>query len=70
MMNLTSDQRRALARMRPDGWELRSPLVRKGRDDGPPVGWIVAGVVALGLGYMAWTYLGPDLRRYLKIHSM
>jgi hypothetical protein len=37
---------------------------------GPPVGPIVAGVVAVGLGVLAWTYMGPDLRRYMKIRSM
>jgi hypothetical protein len=34
------------------------------------VGLLVAGVVVLGLGLMAWSYLGPDLRRYLKISNM
>jgi hypothetical protein len=32
--------------------------------------WAVAGLVVLGLGALAWYYLGPDVRRYLKIHSM
>jgi hypothetical protein len=31
---------------------------------------LVAGVVVVGLGWLAWSYLGPDLKRYLKIHSM
>jgi len=26
--------------------------------------------VAVGLGIWAWTYLGPDLRRYIKISRM
>jgi hypothetical protein len=34
-------------------------------------GWkLLTGVVAVGLGVLAWRYLGPDLRRYLKIRSM
>jgi hypothetical protein len=47
------------------------PIADRDRDrGGPTVGWLVAGVVVVGLGALAWTYLGPDLRRYLKLHSM
>jgi hypothetical protein len=31
---------------------------------------LVTGLVVVGLGVMAWNYLGPDLRRYLKISNM
>jgi hypothetical protein len=31
---------------------------------------LVPGLVLLGLGALAWYYLGPDLRRYMKIQSM
>ena len=58
MTGLTSLERRYLPRR----WHPE----RKG----PPVGVIVAGVVVVGLGVLAWTYMGPDLRRYMKIHSM
>ncbi len=37
---------------------------------GPSAGLLVAGVVVVGLGFLAWSYLGPDLKRYMKIHSM
>jgi hydrogenase expression/formation protein HypD len=37
---------------------------------GPPLGLLVAGLVVVGLGVMAWTYLGPDLRRYIKMSNM
>jgi hypothetical protein len=30
----------------------------------------VTGLAVVGLGALAWTYLGPDLRRYLKISNM
>ncbi|HLH28490.1 MAG TPA: hypothetical protein VKW77_06215 [Acidimicrobiales bacterium] len=33
-------------------------------------GFLIAGLAAIGLGVLAWQYLGPDLRRYLKIRSM
>jgi hypothetical protein len=31
---------------------------------------LITGVVVVGLGILAWSYLGPDLRRYIKIHNM
>jgi hypothetical protein len=31
---------------------------------------VAAGLVAVGLGLWAWYYLGPDLRRYMKIKAM
>jgi hypothetical protein len=31
---------------------------------------VVAGLVVAGLGLLAWHYLGPDLRRYLKMTNM
>jgi hypothetical protein len=33
-------------------------------------GWVVTGLALAGLGALAWYYLGPDLRRYLKIRNM
>jgi hypothetical protein len=33
-------------------------------------GWLIAGLVAAGLGAWALYYFGPDLRRYLKIERM
>lgn len=35
-----------------------------------PWGLIVTGLVAVGLGVMAWQYIGPDVRRYMKMRSM
>jgi hypothetical protein len=37
---------------------------------GPPLALIGAGLVIAGIGLMAWNYLGPDLRRYIKMSSM
>jgi len=33
-------------------------------------GLFTLGLVALGLGALAWYYMGPDLRRYIKISNM
>jgi hypothetical protein len=64
---MTSERHETL----PQAWRRSSVAEREHeRDGGPPLGLIVAGVVAIGLGYMAWSYLGPDLRRYLKIQNM
>jgi hypothetical protein len=30
----------------------------------------LTGLAVVGLGALAWYYLGPDLRRYLKIRNM
>ncbi len=70
MLRLTSERRNELSRLMGDGWGRRAPLAERERDEGPPVSWLVAGVVVVGLGVLAWTYLGPDLKRYLKISSM
>ncbi|HWE39179.1 MAG TPA: hypothetical protein VG406_21700 [Isosphaeraceae bacterium] len=71
MLQLTSERRGPLSHLSGDGWGSHHHLVHRDRDrGGPTVGWLVAGVVVVGLGALAWTYLGPDLRRYLKLHSM
>jgi hypothetical protein len=35
-----------------------------------PRGLIIAGLVTIGAAAVAWHFLGPDVRRYLKMHSM
>jgi hypothetical protein len=70
MLRLTSEPREDLSRPADNGWGERSAVSEWRRAGGPPVGLLVAGVAIVGLGILAWTYLGPDLKRYLKIHSM
>lgn len=31
---------------------------------------LLTGLALIGIGALAWHYLGPDLRRYMKIRSM
>jgi hypothetical protein len=31
---------------------------------------LLVGLGAIGLGFLAWHYLGPDLVRYMKIRNM
>jgi hypothetical protein len=47
----------------------RTGLARQS-DRGDSTGLLIAGAVVIGLGFLAWTYLGPDLKRYLKIRNM
>ena len=49
---------------RPDRWH---PFAERGRAEGPPVELLVAGAVVVGLGVLAWVYLGADLKRYLEV---
>ncbi len=46
-------------------------LSAQARYDGGSSWWPLAmGVIAVGLSFAAWRYLGPDLKRYLKIERM
>ena len=51
-----------------DDW--RHPLEWRRKRREPHVGLLIAGVAVVGLGLLTWHYLGPDTRRYLKIHAM
>lgn len=48
----------------------RTGLARREDHVGPSPALLIVGALAVGIGYLAWTYLGPDLKRYMKIHSM
>ncbi len=52
----------------PDDW--RHPLSRRSARRDPNTKLLIVGAVAIGVGLLTWHYLGPDLKRYLKIHSM
>jgi hypothetical protein len=54
------------------GDELRERTrpMRRHKERGISPGLLIAGVAVIGLGWLAWNYLGPDLKRYMKIQSM
>jgi hypothetical protein len=55
----------------PEQWEERYGLRRpEQRSGGPRWGLLITGLAVAGLGILAWNYLGPDLRRYIKISRM
>jgi hypothetical protein len=45
-------------------------MTRRASSGGLSTGWLLTGLAVVGLGALAWYYLGPDLRRYLKIRNM
>ncbi len=69
MSRLMAEQQELLSRPR---YERQEDYERVEREPsrGGVSGWLIAGLVAAGLGALAWYYLGPDLRRYLKIRNM
>jgi hypothetical protein len=40
------------------------------RHQGDNSGMLLAGLAVVGLGALAWYYLGPDLMRYIRIETM
>ena len=52
----------------PDDW--RHSLARRSAQRGPSTTLLIAGAVVIGAGLLTWHYLGPDVRRYLKVQSM
>ena len=67
-----SESRNAGSTLSTWGDELRerTGFARRPEPVGPSPALLIAGAVVIGLGFLAWTYLGPDLKRYMKIHSM
>ena len=70
MSRMTPEYQAGSVRAQGEDWEGRQyPAGRRG-GEGFPTGLVVGGLLVVGLGALAWYYLGPDLRRYLKIRSM
>jgi hypothetical protein len=66
---MTPEYQAGSVRAQAEDWEGRyHPAERRG--GGLPSGLLLGGLLAVGLGALAWYYLGPDLRRYMKIKSM
>ena len=72
MSRLTSEQEELLSRPQQErsDWDERYELAERERSGGGISGWLIAGLAVAGLGALAWYYLGPDLRRYLRIRNM
>jgi hypothetical protein len=70
MSALTSESESRLARRPEEEWQRRYDLTERERGGGLSPGLMLAGLAAVGLGVLAWYYLGPDLVRYMKIRNM
>lgn len=70
MARRTSSQLAELARAPGDYLSGRTSRAERESSDTFRNGMLLAGLVALGVGFVAWHYLGADLRRYIKIHQM
>jgi hypothetical protein len=71
MSRLTSEHQASLSRWPGEEWRDRPGFLERRYDRGPSNGLLLAGLIAAGvLGGLAWYYLGPDLRRYMKLRNM
>ncbi|MDR3638159.1 MAG: hypothetical protein P4L84_30425 [Isosphaeraceae bacterium] len=70
MPRITSEHWPALSHSRGHLWGDRPSVPRRAGLGRSETAWLIAGLVAVGVGYLAWSYLGPDIRRYQKLHSM
>jgi hypothetical protein len=48
----------------------RTGLANRRDRGGPSTALLITGAVVIGLGLLAWTYLGPDIKRYIRIRNM
>jgi len=70
MSELTSADRGSVYDRTSDTWRERNVPARREYPAGASRGWVVAGLAALALGYLAWRHFGSDLRRYIKMERM
>jgi hypothetical protein len=70
MSFLTAEHQGTLSRLMDGEPRRRSVLETHNGRHGPHPGWMITGLVVLGLGVAGWYYLGPDVRRYIKILNM
>jgi hypothetical protein len=70
-MSTVATEKLQSAQFQQDGWRTAyQPPIQVRTSGGLPWGLLIGGLVVVGLGYMAWNTLGPDLRRYLKMERM
>lgn len=72
MSRLISDPRGVLAHLKDDAeeWGHRMIPARRNEEAGISRGWLIAGITVIGLGVLAAYYIGPDVKRYMKIRNM
>lgn len=70
MSRLTSGYQAYLPRLSGHGGWGRSPLARRSGSPGTSRGLMIAGVVLVGVGFLAFHFLAPDVQRYMKMRDM
>lgn len=70
MSRMMSQNEGRLAPRPGEEWQGRSTFSELEESVRSSSGLLLAGLVAVGLGALAWYYLGPDLKRYMKIRNM
>jgi hypothetical protein len=51
-------------------WRERLAPALRSATGGLSPAWVVGGLAALAVGYLAVRHFGPDLRRYIKMEMM
>jgi hypothetical protein len=70
-MSRLASEPRHLSQRPGDEWQGRSELAERDRGRrGGGMGLLIAGLAVIGLGALTWYYIGPDIRRYMKMRSM
>jgi hypothetical protein len=69
MSNVAPDNPQSMRRQ-DDDWRPARYYPAPRHNGGLPGGLLLTGLVVAGLGVMAWYYLGPDLKRYIKMSNM
>jgi hypothetical protein len=70
MSRMASEPRARYSRHPADEWRGPPSYPPPGYGGGVSPVVVLAGLAAVGLGVLAWHYLGPDLVRYMKIREM
>ena len=70
MSRLTAENEARLEPRPSEEWHGRHLLREREESGGSSLSLLIGGLAVIGLGALAWYYLGPDLRRYMKIRSM
>jgi hypothetical protein len=70
MSPLLSKSQELLSGPRDEHWWQGSRPARRTESFEPSQRLLFAGLVVLGLGCLAWYYVGPDVWRYMRIRNM
>jgi hypothetical protein len=70
MSSVLPDNMRSAQRQGEDWQAVYPPPAPQRNVGGPPWRLLLTGLVVVGVGLMCWNYLGPDIKRYIKISNM